>query len=92
MLLNVLLGLLIIGFTAVIQAIGTNYWLKLFISAQKRLSIDEFKKKEMIGYAPSGKIRVWSTDTGEVLHIFELPAADVSSVAWSRDNRMLAAA
>ncbi len=45
MLLNVLLGLLIIGFTVVIQAIGTNYWLKLFISAQKRLSIDEFKKR-----------------------------------------------
>ena len=45
MLLNVLLGLLIIGFTVVIQAIGTNYWLKLFISAQKRLSTDEFKKR-----------------------------------------------
>ena len=45
MLLNVLLGLFIIGLTVVIQAIGTNYWLKLFISAQKRLSIDEFKKR-----------------------------------------------
>ena len=45
MLLNVLLGLLIIGFTVVIQAIGTNYWLKLFVSAHKRLSQEKFKRR-----------------------------------------------
>ena len=45
MLLNVLLGLFIIGLTVVIQALGTNYWLEMFISAQKRLSTEEFKKR-----------------------------------------------
>ena len=45
MLFNVLLGLLIIGLTVVIQAVGTNYWLKLFVSAHKRLSQEKFKRR-----------------------------------------------
>ena len=45
MLLNILLGLFIIGLTVVIQAHGTNYWLQKFISVQKRLSEDQFKKR-----------------------------------------------
>ncbi len=45
MLLNVLIGLFIVGITVVIQAYGTNYWLQQFISAQKRLTGEEFKKR-----------------------------------------------
>ena len=45
MLINVLLGLFIIGLTVVIQAQGTNYWLQKFITVQKRLSRETFKKR-----------------------------------------------
>jgi hypothetical protein len=45
MLINVLLGLFIIGLTVVIQAQGTNYWLQKFITVQKRLSRERFKKR-----------------------------------------------
>ena len=45
MLLNVLLGLFIIGLTVVIQAQGTNYWLQKFVSVQNRLSEEQFKKR-----------------------------------------------
>ena len=45
MLINVLLGLFIIGLTVVIQAQGTNYWLQKFISAQKRLTQDQLRKR-----------------------------------------------
>jgi hypothetical protein len=45
MLINVLLGLFIIGLTVVIQAQGTNFWLQKFISVQKRLSEEQFKKR-----------------------------------------------
>lgn len=45
MLINVLLGLVIIGLTVVIQAQGTNYWLQKFIAAQKRLTREQFKKR-----------------------------------------------
>lgn len=45
MLINVLLGLVIIGLTVVIQAHGTNYWLQKFISAQERLTQEQFRKR-----------------------------------------------
>jgi len=45
MLINVLLGLFIIGLTVVIQAQGTNYWLQKFVAVQKRLSRETFKKR-----------------------------------------------
>ena len=45
MLINVLLGLFIIGLTVVIQAQGTNYWLQKFISSQARLTEEQFKKR-----------------------------------------------
>ena len=45
MLLNVLLGLVIIGLNVVIQAKGTNYWLHKFITAQQRLSEEQFQKR-----------------------------------------------
>jgi len=45
MFLNVLLGLIIIGITVVIQAFGTNLWLKKFMAAQKKLSEVQFSKR-----------------------------------------------
>lgn len=47
MLLNVLLGLFIIGLTVVIQAQGTNYWMQKFLSVQNRLSEEQFKKRRV---------------------------------------------
>ena len=45
MLLNVLLGLFIIGLTVVIQAYGTNFWIKNFVEAQSKLTIVQFKRR-----------------------------------------------
>lgn len=45
MLLNVLLGLVIIGITVVIQAQGTNFWLHKFMAVQERLSKGQFNKR-----------------------------------------------
>jgi voltage-gated potassium channel Kch len=45
MFLNVLLGLMIIGLTVVIQAYGTNLWLKKFIAAQRKFSEVQFNKR-----------------------------------------------
>jgi hypothetical protein len=45
MLLNVLLGLFIIGITVVIQAQGTNFWLHKFMAVQERLSKGQFNKR-----------------------------------------------
>ena len=45
MLLNVLLGLFIIGITVVIQAQGTNFWLHKFMAVQEKLSKGQFNKR-----------------------------------------------
>ena len=45
MLLNIFLGLFVIGLTVVVQAQGTNFWLQKFVSVQERLSVDEFKRR-----------------------------------------------
>ncbi len=47
MLLNVLLGLFIIGITVVIQAQGTNFWFHKFMFAQGNLSTSQFKKRRV---------------------------------------------
>ena len=70
MLLNVLIGLLVVGITVVIQAYGTNFWLQQFISAQKRLTGEQFKKRTvriLNLFFPAGKATELLVQPGPVL-------------------------
>lgn len=44
------------------------------------------------GYARSGAINIWSTERFELLNTVQIGAAEITSVAWSRDGAFLAVA
>ena len=45
-----------------------------------------------IGYARSGRVNVWSSDTFELLQTLQVGSPEITSVAWSRDASQLAVA
>ena len=45
MLLTLLLGLLVVGFTVVIQGFGTYFWMLRFQNYHERLTAEQFRKK-----------------------------------------------
>ena len=49
-------------------------------------------EKIPIGYAESGRVNIWSTETGQLVHTLPIESNTVTSIAWSRDDTKLAVA